>query len=165
MKKTIEFYKQIIKTHPEKKEGDETSLEHLSWMLCEMSSMKEGEGKICRWFGFVHCAMFTRGLIDFSKDDIFKGIFVNKCTSNKHLYPEPITSLISRYFKIVYDSDIQNECERINNDDVLKVIVTTGGMDFNDPLFHLHLGFIQCAMLVNGLVNISEERELTRCVF
>lgn len=159
-------YFDIINKAPNKKEGDETSPEHLSWMLNEMLQMRVGGDKFSRWLGFVHCAMFENGIISISKSDPFKDIIIIKDPEQKHLQPEPIKSLVARYLEIIqFPRDSKKQKTKIGINHAKKMIEEMIVMNFDEPLFHLHLGFIQCFMVMNGFVTVNNEREQTRALF
>lgn len=166
MKTIVNNHAGIINKAPNKKEGDETSPEHLSWMLNEMLQMRVGGDKFCRWLGFVHCAMFENGIINISESDPFRDMVIIKNLEQKHLQPEPIKSLVTRYLDIIqFQADSKKQKTKIEINHAKKMIEEMIVMNFDEPLFHLHLGFIQCFMVMNGFVTVNNEREQTRSLF
>lgn len=166
MRKMINDYIGIINKTPNKKEGDETSPEHLSWMLNEMLQMSSGGDKLCRWLGFVHCAMFENGMISILESDPFKDMVITRDPDQKHFNREPINNLLTRYLGLInFQTGNKKNKTKTGICHAKKMIEEMSVMNFDEPLFHLHLGFIQCFMVMNGFVTVNNEREQTRALF
>lgn len=166
MKEMVNAYINIINITPKQKEGDETSPEHLSWMLHEMLHMSIGGDKFCRWLGFVHFAMFERDMIEISAQDPFNKIAMTKDMFSKKFQPEPIRTLLTRYSDIIHSPiDSKKHKTKMGISHAKRMIEKMITMNFDEQSFHLHLGFIQCFMIINGFLTVNGEREQTRAIF